>query len=84
MSVQLAQDVSVAETDHGAVLLDSRRGRYWQLNTTGVVVLRVLLDGGTAEQAAGQLVRTLAVPADRAAADVTAFLATLRAAKVVR
>ncbi|MGH8887721.1 MAG: PqqD family peptide modification chaperone [Egibacteraceae bacterium] len=37
------------------VLLDERSGRYRQLNTSGALVLRVLLDGATPQKAAKTL-----------------------------
>ncbi|KNB54284.1 hypothetical protein AC230_05540 [Streptomyces caatingaensis] len=65
------------------VLLDERRGRYWQLNGTGALVLRALLDGATPEEAAALLARTHPVSRDRAAADVAALLEHLTRAGLV-
>ena len=49
-ALTLHTDVSLAETSDGATLLHQRTGRYWQLNLTGVLMLRGLLDGRTHEQ----------------------------------
>ncbi|MGQ0716808.1 MAG: lasso peptide biosynthesis PqqD family chaperone [Pseudonocardiales bacterium] len=83
MTVQLQTDVSTADTDDGVVLLDERAGRYWQLNPTGALVLRLLLDGVTPHEVAQTLADRHAVSTARAAADVTALLERLRTAGLV-
>lgn len=83
MTVQLPADVSTADTDDGMVLLDEHAGRYWQLNSTGALVLRLLLDGATAHQVAQILAERHPVSTERAAADVAALLRQLRAAGLV-
>jgi hypothetical protein len=80
----LNPQVSLAETDDGAVLLHERTGRYWQLNSTGFLVLRSLTHGETSEQAARTLASRHAIPAARARDDVTALLASLRSADLLR
>lgn len=80
----LNPQVSLAETDDGAVLLHERTGRYWQLNPTGMLVLRSLTSGETSEQAARTLASRHAVPTARARDDVAALLASLRAADLLR
>jgi hypothetical protein len=86
MSVTFALNpqVSLAETDDGAVLLHERTGRYWQLNTTGFSVLRSLTSGQTCEQAAQTLASQRAVSATRARNDVAALLASLCSADLLR
>ncbi|MGH4011996.1 MAG: lasso peptide biosynthesis PqqD family chaperone [Pseudonocardiaceae bacterium] len=83
MTVQLRADVSTAATDDGMVLLDERVGRYWQLNPTGAVVLRLLLDGAAPRQVAQTLADRHAVSAAQAAADVAALLERLHTAGLV-
>ena len=83
MTVRLRADVSTADTDEGMVLLDERAGRYWQLNSTGALVLRLLLDGATPGRAAQTLAERHPVSTEQAAADVTALLQRLRAAGLV-
>lgn len=83
MSWRLRTDVSTADTDDGMVLLDERAGRYWQLNATGVLVLRMLLDGAASHQIAQILADRHAVSTERAAADVAALLERLRTAGLV-
>lgn len=83
MTVQLQTDVSTADTDDGVVLLDERAGRYWQLNPTGALVLRLLLDGVTPHQVAQTLADRHAVSTAQAVADVTALVERLRTAGLV-
>ncbi|BCL30571.1 hypothetical protein GCM10017557_54300 [Streptomyces aurantiacus] len=65
------------------VLLDERSGRYWQLNGTGALVVKFLLEGVTPEQAAERLAATRPVTPERATADVTALVAHLVKEKLV-
>jgi hypothetical protein len=83
MTLRLRADVTTADTDDGMVLLDERVGRYWQLNQTGALVARLLLDGATPHQVAQALAERHPVSIEQAAADVTALLARLRAAGLV-
>ncbi|ANZ39309.1 hypothetical protein BBK82_27890 [Lentzea guizhouensis] len=81
--MRLRADISVADTDYGQVLLDERTGRYWQLNPTGVVVVRALLDGADENAAVAALTSSYEVSEDQARQDVTALVAGLRAAGLV-
>lgn len=83
MTVQLRVDVSTADTGDGAVLLDERAGRYWQLNLTGAAVLRLLLEGTAVHQIAQILADRYPVSPEQAAADVAALLERLRVAGLV-
>ncbi|MFF2618040.1 lasso peptide biosynthesis PqqD family chaperone [Kitasatospora sp. NPDC058046] len=83
MPAQLRPDVTLTPTDDGAVLLDERSGRYYQLNRTALLVLRSLLDGRTAEETAADLSARHPVTADRARADVDRLHETLRTAGLV-
>jgi hypothetical protein len=83
MTLRLRADVTTADTDDGMVLLDERVGRYWQLNKTGALVARLLLDGATTHQVAQTLAERHPVGIEQAAADVTALLARLRTAGLV-
>ena len=80
----LNPQVSLAETDDGAVLLHERTGRYWQLNTTGFSVLRSLTSGQTREQAAQTLASQRAISATRARNDIAALLVSLSSADLLR
>jgi Coenzyme PQQ synthesis protein D (PqqD) len=83
MTMSLRAGVSSAETDYGIMLLDEDSGRYWNLNPTAALVLRTLLDGGTPDQAADQLIERYSVEAATAGRDVRELLDGLRAAGLV-
>lgn len=83
MTLTLRPGVSTAATDYGTTLLDEDSGEYFTLNPTGSLVLRTLLTGGTAEQAARALADQYAVAADTADRDVADLVAGLRAAGLV-
>ncbi|MEU1628824.1 lasso peptide biosynthesis PqqD family chaperone [Streptomyces sp. NPDC020096] len=80
---RLHAEVTACPTDDGMVLLDERRGRYWQLNGTGALVVQALLDGATPQQVADQIAQMRPVSRERAAADVAALVDQLSRAKLV-
>ncbi|MEV3987423.1 lasso peptide biosynthesis PqqD family chaperone [Streptomyces sp. NPDC049837] len=84
MTLTLCRDVTVCDTDDGMVLLDGRRGRYWQLNATGALILRALLRGDDSARIAGQLARARPVTAEQAAQDISDLIARLARARLVR
>jgi hypothetical protein len=51
----LAPNVALTEDQTGAVLLHQRTGRYWTMNDTGTLVLRLLLRGSTVPEATAQV-----------------------------
>lgn len=77
MTLSLAQHVSLTSTEDGAVLLDERTGRYWQLNSTGFVVLHTLLEGGDQEQAVRLLLTRGDADTATVGADVSEIVAHL-------
>ncbi|MFI6547238.1 lasso peptide biosynthesis PqqD family chaperone [Streptomyces prunicolor] len=83
MKLTLARDVTLTVIDTGAVLLDGRHGRYWQLNHTGAGVLRQLLDGQAPDAAAAGLCAAAPVSDDQARQDVQSLIDALSAAKLV-
>lgn len=83
MSLQFRPDVSTADTEYGTVLLDERSGHYWQLNPTGVLVVRTLLAGGTPTQAVIALTEEFDVDKPQAMQDVTGLVEQLRSAGLV-
>lgn len=83
MTLKLRAGVSTADTDYGMTLLDENSGEYWNLNPTGALVLRTLLDGGTPEQAAAVLATAYAVGGQAAREDVTELVDGLRSARLV-
>ncbi|GAA1346148.1 hypothetical protein GCM10009660_37800 [Catellatospora bangladeshensis] len=80
MTLRLADHVSVTRTEDGAVLLDERTGRYWQLNPAGSAVLHTLLDGGDQAGPARLLVERQGADAATVDADVAEVVAHLCAA----
>ncbi|GGZ37661.1 hypothetical protein GCM10010365_68000 [Streptomyces poonensis] len=84
MTFTLAPDVVPTDTEHGTVLLDERRGRYFKLNATGTLVLRALLDGASGERAAALLQERYGIDAERARADVSALIDAVCAARLAR
>ncbi len=84
MTLKLRDGVSTADTDYGIALLDQDSGQYWNLNPTAALVLRTLLDGGTAAQAAQELTEQYAMDADTAGRDVEDLVGGLHSAKLVQ
>ncbi|MEU8584764.1 lasso peptide biosynthesis PqqD family chaperone [Streptomyces abikoensis] len=66
----LRQDISVVAVEDGMVLLDERSGRYYHLNGSGALVLRILIEGGGEKEAADALTEHYDVPRDRVSADI--------------
>jgi hypothetical protein len=83
MKLSLARDVTLTSVESGAVLLDGRRGRYWQLNESGSTVLRKLLAGDTPDTAAASLTAAAPVSDAQAQQDVRALIDALSAAKLL-
>lgn len=83
MALKLRPTVFEAETEYGIVLLDGESGRYFDLNESGALVLRTLLSGGTAGQAAQALTEEYAVEFAEAAQDVEDLLTNLRTTRMV-
>ena len=83
MAVKLRTNVSVTEIEFGIVLLDEKSGEYWDLNPSGALVLRTLLDGGTTGHAVQQLTEMYDVDADSARRDVDDLIGGLRSAGLV-
>jgi Coenzyme PQQ synthesis protein D (PqqD) len=83
VTLKLRDGVSAAETDYGITLLDEDSGQYWNLNPTGVVVLRTLLEGGTPAQAVQELTTQYAVDAQTASRDVEDLVGGLQSAGLV-
>ncbi|KZM72700.1 lasso peptide biosynthesis PqqD family chaperone [Nocardia terpenica] len=75
--------VSMTTDDEGTVLLDEHTGAYWQLNSSGSLVLSILLAGGTPQEATKQLADRYAIDHGRAAHDVTDLVNHLREAGLV-
>ncbi|AZM51463.1 lasso peptide biosynthesis PqqD family chaperone [Streptomyces sp. WAC 01529] len=83
MALQFGPDVSTTETDYGTVLLDQRSGNYWELNPTGSLVVKTLLDGGEEAAAIDALICEFDIDRARAQQDVTTLVRELRDAGLV-
>ncbi|WP_424867074.1 lasso peptide biosynthesis PqqD family chaperone [Streptomyces sp. SAI-229] len=83
MPLRFDTHISTAETDYGTVLLDERAGDYWELNPTATLVVRTLMDGGEAADAAAVLVREFDIERAQALRDVEALVRDLREAGLV-
>ncbi|ALC19474.1 lasso peptide biosynthesis PqqD family chaperone [Streptomyces pristinaespiralis] len=79
MALRFGTDVSTAETDYGTVLLDERSGTYWELNPTGTVVIKTLLEGGDEAAAVAALLDEFDIDREQAAQDVATLVSDLRA-----
>jgi len=83
MGYDLRTGVSTAETDVGLTLLDEGSGEYFNVNPTGALVLRVLLDGGTLDDAVERLMAAYDVDRETAEADVRDLVSALESARLV-
>jgi hypothetical protein len=83
MTMTLRPGVSAADTDYGTTLLDEDSGEYFTLNPSAALVLRTLLGGGTAAEAARALTAGYAVDTDTADRDVADLVEELRSAGLV-
>ncbi|SDD36247.1 lasso peptide biosynthesis PqqD family chaperone [Actinokineospora iranica] len=77
MSVSLRAEVSMATSALGAVLLDERTGKYWQLNRSGKQVLETLLAGGTLPDVVAAVTSVYRADPDTVAADAEDLVAHL-------
>ncbi|MBP2323522.1 hypothetical protein JOF56_003907 [Kibdelosporangium banguiense] len=80
---RLRGHVAFAETDYGTALLDELSGVYWLISSTGVLALRVLLDGGDIDQAITEVLDRYLVDRDTVTRDVHNLLARLHEAGLV-
>ena len=76
-------EVACTETDYGIVLLDKRSGKYWNLNTTGALVWRSILETGGLDHAVSTLLRDYNVEHETVIADVHNVAAKLTEAGVI-
>ncbi|MBC9725180.1 lasso peptide biosynthesis PqqD family chaperone [Streptomyces sp. TRM68367] len=83
MTLKLREGVFTTETEYGIALLDEEHDRYFTLNPTAAVVVRTLLDGGSAAEAVRALTAEYDVDAYSAEGDVRELIGELRAAGLV-
>lgn len=74
MALRLCPKVCTTETEYGIVILDQHSGDYFQLNPTGTLVLRTLLDGGGESDAVQAVLAEFEVDRAEAIRDVVALI----------
>ncbi len=79
MSFRLRQGILAQTALPEAIVLDTRDGAYFELNAVASLMLTRLLAGATPAQAIEAVTREFDVDAERASADLDAFIAQLRA-----
>jgi Coenzyme PQQ synthesis protein D (PqqD) len=83
MMLTLRAGVSIAQTDYGWVLLDEHDGTWFSLNSTAVLALEVLLDGGDTGAAVRRVTDQYDVSPATARTDIDDLVRDLRAAALV-
>ncbi|KAF4408865.1 MULTISPECIES: lasso peptide biosynthesis PqqD family chaperone [Streptomyces] len=83
MNPRLRDGVTTVETEYGAVLLDQRHGKYWQLNPAGTVLLGAFEDGSGIDGAVETLAERYGVEPATARDHLGALLEQLRTAGLV-
>ena len=82
MPLTLSVDVVVTEVEDGMILLDQRKGRYWHLNATGALTVRLLRAGNSPDQIAAALAAKFPDTVDNPLRDVESLLETLQKARL--
>jgi hypothetical protein len=75
--VNPARHVNVQPVDDRGVLVDLRSGRCWELNAVGFAIWRLLADGRSVADAAGEIAHRYAVDAAVSRTDVTDLVRSL-------
>lgn len=83
MTLRLAAAVQRVATEGGVLLLDEQTGRFFSVNASGAFVLDAMLAGASTADAASRLADAYGIDAERARADVSAFVAHLSNSKLV-
>lgn len=79
----LASHVTYSEVDGGAILLDTRRGRYWQLNATGAEVVKGLDSGMLLDDVIAAVCADTGEAVERVGPDVRTLVESLRRARLL-
>jgi hypothetical protein len=77
------RQIITAEQSGGWALLDTRTGRYWQLNATAYVVYCCLAEGLSVEASIDEFMRLCEVDHGTAASDVARVANELRVAGLI-
>lgn len=81
--IRLKSDVTWQQLDGEVVALDLASAAYVMANDTGSILWPLLEEGATDSELAAVLVDRFGIDAERAGADVAAFVAQLRALTLV-
>jgi hypothetical protein len=81
--IRLKPDVTWQQLDGEVVALDLASATYVMANDTGSILWPLLEEGATDSELAAVLVDRFGIDAERASADVAAFVAQLRALTLV-
>lgn len=81
--VVASQDLTVADLEGEAVVLDVSTGQYYGMNATGVFILTKLQEPMSCRDLVGVMVKEYDVDADQCWNDVQGFLAELRSKGLV-
>jgi hypothetical protein len=81
--LRLREGVGSAELEYGMALLDENSGEYWNLNPTAALILKTLLEGGSAESAIDELTSRHDVDRSVASRDVDELVSDLRSAGLI-
>ncbi len=83
MVFRVADHVSLTPTDGGAVLLDAKKSRYWQLNSTGARIVELVEEGKPGSSIARILSDELDAPIARIETDVESLVSSLLKARLI-
>ncbi|HEY3001089.1 MAG TPA: lasso peptide biosynthesis PqqD family chaperone [Kribbellaceae bacterium] len=79
----LAPEIAQVETEYGLVLLDQAKGKYFNLNPSGLIVLREMLRSGDENDAVAALTAEFAVDENIATEDVRGVVEALVGAGIL-
>lgn len=80
---RLSSDVVLDRQPQGAVILDTRAGRYWEVNATTVDVLALLGEGHALASVAGTIADGSDADRERVERDVADIVRTLVRARIL-
>jgi DNA-directed RNA polymerase delta subunit len=81
--VQLREGLEIVEVEDGRVVLDTKQGTYWHLNTTAMTLLEELGRGRRFDDVVQEIARTTGVDEARVRADHLGLIKELRRAKLI-
>jgi Coenzyme PQQ synthesis protein D (PqqD) len=79
----LAPNVSTADTDYGTVLLDEERGKYWNLNPSGSLILKAILRDGDPANAVSAVLSEFDADAGQVETDAEQLVTALVSAGIL-